>query len=127
MARAVRLELESGTVVCERCLVADNPWSRLRGLLGRSELPAGEGILLRPCSSVHMMFMRFPIDVVFVGRPVTDGRRKVLATRVALPAWRGLVPLVRGAHGCLELPVGTIERTGTQVGDLIALEPAGAE
>ena len=32
------------------------------------------------------------------------------------------MPLVRGAHGVLELPVGTIERTGTLVGDVIALD-----
>lgn len=94
------------------------------GLMGRPSLPARAALWLPGSNGIHMMFMRFPIDVVFVGRPVTDGRRKVLATRVALPAWRGLVPLVRGAHGCLELPVGTIERTGTQVGDIIALEPA---
>jgi uncharacterized membrane protein (UPF0127 family) len=43
---------------------------------------------------------------------------------IGLRAWTGLVPLVRGAHGVLELPVGTIERTGTVVGDLVILEPA---
>ena len=63
-----------------------------------------------------MMFMRFPIDAVFVGRP--DGRdggaaRAVRASRRCGP-WTGLVPLVRGAHGVLELPVGTIEASGTR-------------
>ena len=72
-----------------------------------------------------MMFMRFPIDAVFVGRPDPshDGARPVLCVHPALRAWRGLVPLVRGAHGVLELPVGTIAASGTTVGDLIALEP----
>ena len=60
-----------------------------------------------------MMFMRFAIDAVFVGKPDADGARAVLAIRERLPAWRGLVPLVRGAHGVLELPVGTSRRPAT--------------
>ena len=71
-----------------------------------------------------MMFMRFPIDAVFVGTPdaAEGGARRVVAVHRALRTWIGLVPLVRGAHGVLELPVGTIDRTGTPVGDLIALD-----
>ena len=77
--------------------------------------PAGNGI--------HMMFMRFPIDCVFVGRPAgEDGSRRVVAVRRALPAWRGVVWYVRGANGTLELPVGAIDRTSTAVGDRIVLE-----
>ena len=74
MAEYVRIELESGDVVCERCLMATNPRLRFRGLLGKKELPPGEGILLRPCASVHTMFMRFAIDVVFC-----DGDLRVLS------------------------------------------------
>jgi uncharacterized membrane protein (UPF0127 family) len=70
-----------------------------------------------------MMFMRFPIDAIFVGKPEgSGGPRVVVSVHRALPVWRGLVPLVRGAHGVLELPVGTIEASGTVVGDRIALE-----
>jgi uncharacterized membrane protein (UPF0127 family) len=69
-----------------------------------------------------MMFMRFAIDAVFVGRPEgEDGARPVLSVHQHLPAWRGLVPLVRGAHGVLELPAGTIAATGTMVGDRLLL------
>jgi uncharacterized membrane protein (UPF0127 family) len=59
---------------------------------------------------------------VFLGRPEADGARRVVGLRERLPAWRGLVPLVRGAHGVLELPVGVIAATGTQVGDMVRLE-----
>jgi uncharacterized membrane protein (UPF0127 family) len=74
-----------------------------------------------------MMFMRFPIDAVFVGRPIAAeaGARPVLSVHPGLRAWVGLVPFVRGADGVLELTVGTIARTGTAVGDRVVLEAAG--
>ena len=89
------------------------------GLMGRHSLAAGAGMWLPDSNGIHMMFMRFPLDVVFVGSAGPSGDRPVVAVRASLPAWTGLVPLVRGAHGVLELPVGTIDRSGTQVGDLI--------
>ena len=95
------------------------------GLMGRASLPAGAGLWLPESNGIHMMFMRFPIDAVFVGRPegagIGDGR-PVLSVHRRLRAWTGLVPLVRGAHGVLELPVGTIDASGTQVGDLVRIE-----
>jgi uncharacterized membrane protein (UPF0127 family) len=109
MARVVRLELDSGATVCEQCLVADNPWSRLRGLLGRSGLPAGEGVLLRPCSSVHMMFMRFPIDVVFC-----DGDLRVLSVVPNLRPWRFAAK--RGAKVAIELAAGEAAKHGVDAG-----------
>jgi uncharacterized membrane protein (UPF0127 family) len=71
-----------------------------------------------------MMFMRFPIDAVFLTKPdaAHEGAQRVVSVHRRLRAWFGLVPLVRGAYGVLELPVGTIERTGTTVGDLVVLE-----
>jgi uncharacterized protein len=100
-------------------------WGKFMGLMGRPSLAAGSGLWLPDSNGIHMMFMRFPIDAVFVGRPDASpsGARAVVALRERLPAWRGLVPLVRGAHGVLELPAGTIAATGTVVGDLVALEP----
>ncbi|HET7137405.1 MAG TPA: DUF192 domain-containing protein [Gaiellaceae bacterium] len=109
MARAVRLELDSGAVVCESCLVADKPWTRMRGLLGRSELPAGEGILLRPCGSVHMMFMRFPIDVVFCDRDL-----QVLSVVSELRPWRFAGK--RGAKVTFELAAGEAATRGVAAG-----------
>ena len=70
-----------------------------------------------------MMFMRFPIDAVFLGRPSPDDAlvRPVVSVHRELRAWTGLVPLIRGAHGVLELPVGTIASSQTVVGDQIRL------
>ena len=112
VAEYVRIELESGEVVCERCLMATNPALRFRGLMGKKGLPAGEGILLRPCASVHTMFMRFPIDVVFC-----DGDLRVLSVAPAVPTWR--MRGQRGAKVVIELASGEAVRrslvAGTQL------------
>jgi hypothetical protein len=96
-------------------------WAKFKGLMGRASLAPGSALWLPDSNGIHMMFMRFPIDAVFVGRPEADGTRPVVAVHRALRAWTGLVPYVRGAHGVLELPVGSIEASGTQVGDLIEI------
>jgi uncharacterized membrane protein (UPF0127 family) len=91
--------------------VADHPWTRLRGLLGRPRLAPGEGLLIVPCNSIHMFFMRFPIDVLYV-----DRCRRVIGLNHGLAPWR-LGRLYRQAHFVVELPAGTLQATGTQVGD----------
>jgi uncharacterized protein len=115
--RETTLRGRLGQVVCERCLVADRPWSRMRGLLGRKELPGGEGILLRPCGSVHTFFMRFPIDVVFLDRDLT-----VLAVERELRPWRTAAR--RGAKAALELAAGEAARRCIGTGDRLSLVPA---
>jgi uncharacterized membrane protein (UPF0127 family) len=97
-------------------------WAKFLGLMGRPGLAEGAGLWLPDSNGIHMMFMRFPIDAVFLGRADAGGRRPVVAARENLPVWRGLVPLVRGAHGVLELPVGTIIATRTIVGDAVSLD-----
>jgi len=97
-------------VVCEECLVAATPLTRMRGLLGRSSLPSGQGILLRPAASVHTFFMRFSIDVVFL-----DDELRVVQIAADLRPWRAAGK--RGARAVLELPAGECERRGLRVGD----------
>ena len=110
-----------GGVVCEQCVVADRPHTRLRGLLGRRDLPAGEGLLLRPSPSVHTWFMRFPIDVVFL-----DADLRVLGVVPEVGPWR--MAARRGARAVLELPSGEAARRSLAPGDrleLVAVEGAG--
>lgn len=108
-------------MVCARCVLADNPWRRLRGLLGRSELPRGEGLLLRPAGSVHTAFMRFAIDIVFL-----DDDLGVIGVEPRVPPWR--VKGRRGARSVLELPAGEAEAQGIDVGDrLVAFDPGVVE
>jgi hypothetical protein len=101
----IALANDDGTVVCERCLLAETPLARMRGLLGRSSLPAGEGLLLRPAASIHMAFMRFPIDAVFL-----DSADRVLKVVAELKPWR--MAACRGARAVLELPAGEASRRG---------------
>jgi uncharacterized membrane protein (UPF0127 family) len=104
------LRREDGTVVCERCTLADSPVTRLRGLLGRDGLEQGEGLLLRPASSVHTFFMRFPIDVVFLDRALV-----VLGIADDVDPWRAASR--KGAKAVLERPAGESLRRGLSVGD----------
>ncbi len=110
------------TVLATDVEVAAGLWGKFKGLMGRATLPDGSGLWLPDSNGIHMMFMRFAIDALFLGRAEADGARPVVSVHERLPAWRGLVLLVRGAKGVLELPVGTIETTSTAVGDRIALD-----
>ncbi len=114
--------LTKATVLASDVEVAAGLWGKFKGLMGRATLPDGSGLWLPDSNGIHMMFMRFAIDAVFLGRAEGDGTRPVVSVHERLPAWRGLVPLVRGAKGVLELPVGTIEASGTAVGDRIAFD-----
>ncbi len=109
-----------GTVLALDLEIADTLWSRFMGLMGRRSLPAGRAHWLTG-NGIHMFFMRFPIDAVFLGRPSADGERPVLSIHRRVRPWIGLVPFVRGAAGVLELPVGTIDATATAPGDRIRL------
>ena len=108
----MRLTKQDGTVVAQPLEVASNFFARGLGLMGRSRLPENGGLLIHSCNGIHMMFMRFAIDAVFV-----DKRGNVLKTYERLLPWIGLVPLVWGADKVAELPVGTIRRHGIKAGD----------
>ena len=116
--------LTRDSMVATRLEVAGSLWAKFKGLMGRRTLDADAGLWLPDSNGIHMMFMRFPIDAVFVGRRDADGVCQVVSIHRGLRTWIGLVPLVRHAHGVLELPVGTIERSGTQVGDAVRLSAA---
>jgi hypothetical protein len=105
----IALANDHGNVVCERCLIAETPLARVRGLLGRRALPSGEGLLLRPAGSIHTAFMKFAIDAVFLDRAQT-----VVRVASALRPWR--TAACRGAKAVLELPAGEAARRGLEPG-----------
>jgi len=114
--------------VTERVARAETFLGRLRGLMFRRPLEEGEGLFLAGTNGVHMLFMRFAIDCLFVARPAADGSQRIVGVRHQLPPWRGVVWWVRGASGVYELPAGTLARhgPGVAVGEEVRLEPASA-
>ena len=109
-----------GNVVCEPAVIADNPLTRMRGLLGRHGLPTAGGLLLTPAPSIHTAFMRFVIDAVFL-----DSGLRVVKLAPQLRPWRAAS--ARHARAVLELADGEIARLGLEVGDRLALlDCAGA-
>ena len=111
----VSLANENGVVVCETCVVADTPLTRLRGLLGKHSLPTGHGLLLRPAPSIHTFFMRFAIDVVFL-----DSTLRVLRVAHAVKPWR--VAGCRGARSVLELGAGQAAVAAIAPGNRLRLD-----
>ena len=113
-------------VVCDRVSLGESFSERFLGLMGRGSMDAGEGLYLRT-SSIHMMFMRFPIDALFVSQPDDDGVRRVVGVRESLPPWRGIVMPVRGAKGVVEMEAGALARHRVAIDDRVVFEPdAGA-
>jgi uncharacterized membrane protein (UPF0127 family) len=111
--RAGRLRKDDGTVVCEHCLLAVAPLTRMRGLLGRSSLAPGEGMLFRPTGSIHMLFMRFAIDAIFCDREL-----RVIDVVRGLRPWRFAGR--RGARVVIELAEGAAAQV--HPGDRLVLD-----
>lgn len=104
-----------GQVLADRADIADTSAKRRRGLLKHAGLQPGEGLWIAPCEGIHTFAMKFPIDVLFVSR-----KREVVKLRPNMGRSRIALSLL--AASVLELPAGTIQRTGTQVGDRLELE-----
>ena len=114
--RAIRVLNESrGTVLIERGGLARSWKERLVGLMGRKKLGPGDGLVIRPCESIHTCWMRFPIDVIF-----TDVEDRVVRLFPAVPPWRMKIG-GRGADTVIEVPPGTIAASGTERGDRIGI------
>ncbi len=99
-----------------KVIIADNFLTRLEGLMFREKLPPDTGLLLAPCNSVHMCFMRFAIDVVYL-----DKEYRILKIVRNLKPWTGL-SFCRQAYSTLELNVGDAEKYYLIVGEKIILQ-----
>jgi uncharacterized membrane protein (UPF0127 family) len=105
-----------GTTIATNASKAANFLARGRGLMMAPPLPEGGGLVLDPCGSIHMFFMRYPLDILFL-----DKERKVVFMYKGIKPWR-LGRVVRNAKMALELPEGTIEQSNTEVGDHVNFE-----
>jgi uncharacterized membrane protein (UPF0127 family) len=103
-------------VLADKAELANSPWTRLWGLMGRRRLPAGGGLVLQPGGAIHMFFMRIPLDVIHTNRDL-----QVTHVLRGIRPWR-LGPLFVGRGPTIELPVGAAD--ATQPGDSIEIRPA---
>jgi uncharacterized protein len=112
MAGTIRVEnVTRGTVVGDRIRVASSMRDRTVGLLRTPEVKPGEGLWIEGAPSIHMFFMRYPIDAIFI-----DAKECVTKVVPNLKPWR-VVWWARGAKDCLELRAGAAAERGIQVGD----------
>jgi uncharacterized membrane protein (UPF0127 family) len=111
-SRVIVRNITRSTQLGDKVEIAGTGPRRSKGLLGRKELGAGEGMWIVPCEAVHTFFMRFPIDLVYL-----DRKHCVKKTRANVPAWR--ISGCLSAHSVLELPAGTIANTQTMQGDTL--------
>ena len=97
------------------CSDATSWLERAAGLLFRAPLAADECLRIAPCSSVHTIGMRYPIDVVFVDRAgrVAGMSRHVRPLRAAM---------CLKADATFEFRVGAIDRLGLALGDTLVAE-----
>jgi uncharacterized membrane protein (UPF0127 family) len=102
-------------MLADAASVADSSESRRTGLLKHTSLAPGDGLWIVPCESVHSFFMKFTIDVLYL-----DRQHKVKKARSEMVPWRASACLT--AHSVLELPAGTIARTGTVAGDQLEIK-----
>lgn len=113
MAQA--LNETKGIMVADEVRMARSWWARFRGLMLRKSLPEGHGLLIDPCSSIHCMFMRFPIDVIFL-----DADGVVTKVAVSVKPWWGAA-LGGGGRKALEVASGAAARAQVEAGDRIVI------
>ena len=113
--------LNTGTVVADNVAVADTRATRAVGLLARTGLNPGEALWIVPSRGVHTCWMRFTIDVIAL-----DDQGIVVDRVAGLKPWRIRLPR-RGTAGVLELPAGSLEATGTELGHRIELAAGGVQ
>ncbi len=104
-----------GLKVAEKIVKADTWESRSRGLLGRKALSPDEGMWIIPCAMIHMFFMNFAIDAVFL-----DRQNRVVRIFRSLKPWRA-TPWVWGAYSVLELAAGAADQISK--GDALEFKP----
>lgn len=102
-----------GNVILGECRMTETAWERMRGLLPRSGLRAGEGLWIAPCTSIHTFFMGFTIDAAFL-----DRSGKVIALYHSLKPWR-LSGIHLSAAGVLEAPAGAL--AGLKKGEVLEI------
>lgn len=104
-------------LIADNVKVAQNFFTRSFGLLLRKSISDGEGLIIKPCCSIHTFFMKFPIDVLFIER---NGKIEALYQNVQ--PWR-ILPIHLNSHFVIELASGTICAKNIEKENLIIILP----
>jgi len=107
------INIKKGTVLADKVVKADTFFKRLKGLMLKKSLECGEGLLLSPCKSIHTFGMRFGIDVIYISKAgeIVKMKENILPGKIE--------PIVLKASYVLELPAGTIKKSGIELGDIL--------
>jgi uncharacterized membrane protein (UPF0127 family) len=97
------LDRPSGRLIADHVEVPGTMFGRGLGLMFRRSLPVGHAMWIDPCNGIHMFWMNFAIDAVFL-----DRAQRVVKVYRRLGRWR-VVPLVLGARSVVELPAGALD------------------
>lgn len=92
-----------------RLEMMDTFWKRFIGLMGRDDVSIGNAALFRKCSSIHMFFMKVPLDVIWYGEQMPDGRVPVLSVARDIKPWQ-IAFGPKHTQGCLEVAAGTVPK-----------------
>jgi uncharacterized membrane protein (UPF0127 family) len=103
-------------VLSAQAELADTFFSRMQGLLGRNVFSKGQALVITQCNSIHMFFMKFPIDAMFL-----DAKDRVVGAVKNIQPFQ-LSPIFWTAVRVVELPAGTLTRTATSLGDSIEIK-----
>lgn len=110
------INIPKNTILIENCPVADSFFKRFIGLLGKKSISSNEGLIIKPCNSIHMFFMKFSLDVIFVNK-----KNEVVAIYENIKPWK-FTPVIKGAYIAIELSPNTVVNTKTTIGDVLGFE-----
>ncbi|QCJ41715.1 DUF192 domain-containing protein [Bacillus sp. S3] len=110
------VNLTNGAELAIYVSTADTFFKRLKGLMFSKSLPAGHGLLIQPCQSIHTFFMKYSIDVLYLSKDLEI----VGMDETVQPAKVGKIR--KKAYSVLELPAGTIQKTETKIGNYITIK-----
>lgn len=109
------INLSNNAILGNNIKFADSFILRLLGLIPKKVLHKGEGLIIKPCNSIHMLFMNFSIDVLFL-----DKDCKVIYLLENFKPWK-ISRIIKGSAFVIELPAETIKYTNTKIGDIIKI------
>jgi uncharacterized membrane protein (UPF0127 family) len=108
--------ITKASILADDLSVADTFFKRFMGLMFKRELHNGKGLHILPCNSIHMCFMNFPLDIIFLSKDMI-----ILSVIEGIMPWK-VSQIIPKSHSVLELPAGTISKTSSTVGDKILIE-----